>query len=121
MKQTFRFSIENKTDRQIRVFPLDRILLPRDREVFEVEFSKPLRLRLDRLQHTPVESFATTVRSLYPYGLDFKLRSRRYVWKIKVEESDVPRELTQSAPPVSCVVSTSENGGTKNVETGQPD
>lgn len=121
MKKVFRIEVENKTSGHLHILPLDRTLLPRTREVFEAEFSKPLRLRLARLEHNAPRTFYTTIGSLFKYSLDFKHRSLRFEWKLKVKNGENNGEPGMAAPPVTCVVSTADEEPPKNIEPGEPD
>lgn len=121
MKKVFRIEVENKTSGDLHILPLDRTLLPRTREVFEAEFSRPLRLRLARLEQDALKTFYTTIGSLFKYNLDFKHRGLRFEWVLKVKNGGNNGEPGMTAPPVTCVVAMADEEPPKNVEPGEPD
>lgn len=121
MKKDFRIEIQNKTGGHLHILPLDRTLLPHTQDIFDVQFSKPLRLRLPRLDSAATEIYTTTLQSLFPYSLDFKRHSLRLVWKLKVKDDNGGTVYGETPPQVTCIIASADEEPPKNVEPGEPD
>ena len=120
MKRKFRIAIDNNTNRELLILPLQRRLLPFTREILEQRFSKPLSIRMARLSPSETTTYTTTINTAFDYSIKFKKRRRRMEWKVAVSEDGNSIEpQVGDEPEVICVISSED--GTRNVPPGGED
>jgi hypothetical protein len=121
MKKRFRITITNNTNRELRILPGERRILPRASEILEQRFSRPLRIRLAQSDQNDTSLYTTAVTSIYNYKLKFNNREKLLQWKLAVKKDGTdPEQYSQDELMVKCSVG-GEDDSTKNVPHGGDD
>lgn len=121
MKQTFRITIINKTDRELDILPLDRRISPLASEILELPFSQMLRLNLLQDDDGDSTPYTIAITSPYRYYLKYKNREHILQWKIKVRKlQNQPGSPSSEDLMMVCSVQSSD-GPVKTVTHGPDD